>query len=312
MVSALSAGTVERKIYFFRCHVGNDPEGKPLSFDPLPALDVIGKLPFVDEPDGKYWADSAESVVCLLDHTGGVRPRVRFCRVRRSGLPQLERAGSVTDLNIAPDQGLLETTHVVFFPGNVVGVEYNHYGPRISLFGSYLHLLSDGAVAKVNFSPVLRGDPTRQLDRLSDIRLFDISVRRPYIGSVRQAESSLGDTLEANARLFDEPDKVQVVLRYPSARRRSALDFLRDRLRTLVSFNSQQPVIDRFKVRGYCEDSSRVETLDLLKDNIIATKQVVRLGGRGRAIDPGSAFQAISESYGQFSDEIAESVDVSL
>ena len=78
-----------------------------------------------------------------------------------------------------------------------------------------------------------------------------------------------------------------------------------------MSFNSQQPVIDRFKIRGYCEDSSRVETLDLLKDNIIATRQVVRSGGRGRAIDSESAFQAISESYGQFSDEIAEGVDVS-
>ena len=292
MVSVSSADTVERKIYFFRSHIGNDPGGKPLPFDPLPALDAIGNLPFSDEPDGRYWAESDESVVCLLDHAGGTRPRVRFCRVRRSGLPQLERAGNVTDLDIAPDEGLLEATHAVFFPGNVVGVEYNHYGPRISLFGSYLHKLSDGAAAKVKFSPVLRDDPTRQLDRLTDIRLFDISVRRPYIDSVRQAEASLGDTLDANARLFDEPDKVQVVLRYPAERRRSAWDFLRGPLRTVVAFNSQQPVIDRFKIRGYCEDSGRVETLDLLKDNIIATKQVVRLGGRGRAIDPESAFQA--------------------
>ena len=312
MVSVSSAGTVERKIYFFRCHVGNDSGGKPLPFDPMPALDTIGNLPFADDPAGRYLADSDESVVCLLSHAGGARPRVRFCRVRRSGLPQLERAGSVTDLNIAPDQGLLEATHAVFFPGNVVGVEYNHYGPRISQFGSYLHLLSDGAAGKVSFSPILRGDPTKQLDRLSDIRLFDISVRRPYIDSVKQAESSLGDTLDANARLFDQPDMVQVVLKYPSARRRVALGSLLDRLRTLVSFNSQQPVIDRFKVRGLCEDSGRVETLDLLKDNIIATRQVVRLGGRGRAIDPESAFQAIGESYAQFSEEIAESVDVSL
>ena len=312
MVSRLNDGTVERKIYFFRSHVGNDPTGKPLPFDPNPALDLIRNLPFSDEPDGRYWAVSDESVVCLLGHTGGASSRIQFCRVRRAGLPQLERAGYVTDLDIAPDQGLLETTHAVFFPGNVVGVEYNHYGPRISLLGAYLHNLSDGVVAKVKFNPILRDDPTKQLDRLSEIRLFDISVRRPYIESVKQAEASLGDTLEANARLFDEPDKVQVVLRYPTTRRRSAMDLLRDPLKTLVAFNSQQPVIDRFKVRGYCEDSGKVETLDLLKDNIIATKQVVRMGGRGRAIDSESAFRAIGESYSQFSDEIAKSVDVSL
>ena len=215
----------------------------------------------------------------------------------------------MSDLNIAPDEGLLEATHAVFFPGNVVGVEYNHYGPRISSLGSYLHSLSEGAVAKATFSPILRDDPTRQLDRLTDIRLFDITVRRPYIDSVRRASVSLADTLDANAQLFDEPEKVQVVLRYSAARRRSAWDILRNPTRSLVVSNTQDPILDRLRIRGYCEDSDKVEAFDLLKDNIIATMQVVRLGGRGRAIDPDSAFAAISESYEQFADDISKSLD---
>ena len=162
------------------------------------------------------------------------------------------------------------------------------------------------------FSPILRDDPVRQLDRLTDIRLFDLTVRRPYIDAVKEADTSLGDTLDANARLFDEPDKVQVLLRYSSARRQSALNALRQTLRDLVVSNSQAPIIERFRVRGHCEDSDRVEALDLLKDNIIATQRVVRLGGRGRAIDSDSAFRAITESYEQFADDIARSWDVTL
>ena len=312
MVSVSSADKLERKIYFFRSHIGNDDGGKPLLFDPQPALDVIAKLPFSDEQGGRYWADSDESVLCLLGQGAGTRPRVRYCRVRRAGLPQLERAGYVTDLNIASDEGLLEATHAVFFPGNVVGVEYNHYGPRFSSFGSYLHRLSEGAVAKATFSPILRDDPTRQLDRVTDIRLFDITVRRPYIDSVRQASVSLADTLDTNAQLFDEPEKVQVVLRYSAARRRSAWDILRNITRSLVVSNTQDPILDRFRIRGHCEDSDKVEALDLLKDNIIAIRQVVRLGGRGRAIDADSAFAAIIESYEQFEGEISKGVDASL
>ena len=309
MVSIPRADTVQRKIYFFRANIGTDPSGKPLPFDPQPDLDFIGSLPFSDEPDGRYLTEGDESVLCLLGHGGGRRPRVQFSRVRRAGLPQLERAGNVSDLNIAPDEGLLETTHAVFFPGNVVGVEYNHYGPRISLLGHYLHKLSDCGVPRAMFSPILRDDPTRQLDRLTDIRVFDIAVRRPYIDSVRRASSSLADALEANAGLFDEPESIQLVLKYPAARRRSAWDFFSTPLRSLVTFNSQSPVIDRLRVRGHCEDIDRVEGLDLLKDNIIATKQLVRLGGRGRAIDPESAFQAIYESYEQFVDDITDGVD---
>ena len=312
MVSIPRANAVERKIYFFRANVGTDPSGKPLPFDPQPDLDFIGNLPFSDEPDGRYLSEGDESVLFLLGHGGSSNPRVQFSRVRRAGLPQLERAGNVSDLDIAPDEGLLETTHAVFFPGNVVGAEYNHYGPRISLLGQYLHKLSDCGGPMATFSPILRDDPTRQLDRLTDIRVFDIAVRRPYIDSVKQASSSLADTLEATAGLFEEPERIQLVLKYPAARRRSAWDFFRNPLRSLVTFNSQSPVIDRLQVRGHCEDIDRVEGLDLLKDNIIATKQVVRLGGRGRAIDPESAFQAIYESYRQFASEITDGLDAFL
>ena len=35
-------------------------------------------------------------------------PTARFCIVRRTGLPQLEAAGQIVDLNIADEQGLLE------------------------------------------------------------------------------------------------------------------------------------------------------------------------------------------------------------
>ena len=133
MVSDNSSDTVERRIMFFRVDIGTDPGGMPLPFDAQPALQFITNLPFSSDLDGRYWEDSEDSedsVLCLLDGPYGTLPTVQFCRVRRAGLPQLERAGNVKDLDIALDEGLLETIHAVFFPENVVGVAYNHYGPR--------------------------------------------------------------------------------------------------------------------------------------------------------------------------------------
>ena len=312
MVSGNSSDTVERRIIFFRVDIGTDPGGIPVPFDPQPMLQFMTGLPFSSGPHGRYWEDSDDSVLCLLDGSSGPLPTVQFCRVRRAGLPQLERAGNVKDLDIAPDEGLLETTHAVFFPKNVVGVAYNHYGPRLSLLGNYIHRKSSGNFPKARFNPILRDDPTLQLGRLTDVRLFDIGIRRPYVDFVRQAAPSLADALDANARLYGEPEKIQVVLRYPRERSSIAWRALRPSVADLVVSNAQAPVLDRLRVRGHCEDTDRVEPLDLLKDNIITTKQIVRLGGRGRAVDPVSAYDAISESYGQLSDDIAASVDASI
>ena len=41
-------------------------------------------------------------------------------------------------LRIDPASGLSEVCHVVWFPGNYIGAEFNFYGPRISSLHSYL------------------------------------------------------------------------------------------------------------------------------------------------------------------------------
>ena len=63
-----------------------------------------------------------------------------FCQIRRTGLPQLEQAGTVSDLKIADNAGLVEAVHVVFFPDNIVGADFNFYGPRLSRLGYYLRV----------------------------------------------------------------------------------------------------------------------------------------------------------------------------
>ena len=85
----------------------------------------------------------------------------------------LEQAGNISDLVLDADAGLLEAIHVVFFPNNIVGAEYNHFGPRVSRLGSYLHEKSSEAVARAAFRPILCGDAANQLDRLSDLRVLN-------------------------------------------------------------------------------------------------------------------------------------------
>ena len=221
MVNAAQLNTLERKIYFYRAYVGDDENGDPMNFDPAPALNVISGLPFTNDDTGRYDSDADGNAVCLMSYFPGQVKNLQFSRVRRTGLPQLEEAGRITDLNVPPDAGLLETAHIVFFSNNIVGIEYNHFGPRISRLGSYIAQKSNGISPIIQFRPIFRSDVAGQLDRLEEIRELDISVYPVYVDRVAQADRSLGQAFNAAYEAVEDTDTVRLMLKLGEASRQS-------------------------------------------------------------------------------------------
>ena len=117
--------TIERKIHFFRVDAGVDASGQPITYDPSPALQIIDRLPFTEDESGRYLVDEDGNAIGVWPEVRDRRTALRFCQVRRNGLPQVEQAGVVNDLNIADNAGLLEPVHVVFFGENIVGADFN-------------------------------------------------------------------------------------------------------------------------------------------------------------------------------------------
>ncbi len=157
---------------------------------------------------------------------------------------------------------------------------------------------------KANFRALLRHDAAAQLQRLSEIRVLDMSIRPAYASVVRQSNQSLGDAFLANSRVFDNPETLQLVIKPQRESRRTAWESLRTSLRQMLNQPEFTLNAQRFQIRGMCADTDRVETIDLLKDHLISTKQIVRMGERSRALDPDSAFQAIYEAYGDLESSI--------
>ena len=212
----MESSTLERKIFFFRADIGAQDDGKPQSFDPSPALAVINNLSFTNGAQGRYLLDHDGDALCVLPGPNSSSDSIatlRFCRIRRNALPQLEQGGRISDLNIDPDAGLLESIHVAFFPNNIVGIDYNHFGPRLSRLGFYLSSKSKNVIPYATFYPIIRNDIAKQLDRFREIRLFDFKIRPSYIDIVRLADHSLADAFDANAKILDDPDEVSVTLK---------------------------------------------------------------------------------------------------
>ena len=313
MTTSVASNELQRKILFFRIDIGVDDGGVPLTYNPVPTLSAIEALPFVNGDDSRYQLQDDGSALCLINYTNQNRPRVQFCRVRRTGLPQLETAGHVTDLNIEPETGLLEAAHLMFFPGNIVGAEYNHFGPRISRLGTYLLQKSGLDYEKIIFRALLRGDASAQLDRLTDLRLIEIAIVPAFAEVTRQSDESLADALAANGRAIQATPKILELKLQPQANeRQSFLRSKRERLKQIVAIPEFRQGAQKLQVRGKCSDSERVETIELLGDQLVSTQSIVRLNDRGRALDSNSAFDAIEESYQQLKGELELVAGMSL
>ncbi|MGO4129220.1 hypothetical protein AB4Z01_32820 [Inquilinus sp. YAF38] len=305
------APTLERKIHFYRANIGADGRGQPLIFDPTPALTAIGGMPFADGQSGRYLVDEDGNALCVWPTTSDVAT-MRFCQIRRTGLPQLEQAGTVSDLNIATDAGLLEPVHVVFFSDNIVGADFNFYGPRLSRLGFYLRVKSGNIIPLATFEPLLRLDVAEQLDHLTELRLLDLKIRASYSETIRQADTSLGDAFAANARVLDgDAEEIRLVLQPAKDGRREALRRLLSPLKALLRGRELRENVARFQVKGKHDESNKVETIDLLRDQLIARKQVMRIGERSRAINPDSAFAAIRAAHDELAGELRQAVSLS-
>ena len=295
--------TVERKIHFFLADAGKRQSGRPRTFDPTPALSAIKALPFSDAPHGRYERDEDGNAICLFvspDH----RASVQFCRIRRTGLPLLESAGNLSELPIARDAGLSEATHVRFFPGNIVGAVYNHFGPRISALGTYLYERSRRAIPAVTFRPLLDPAAQRQLDMISDLRILELSVRPSFAVAQNEIDSSLDNALEAISGLFDAPETVSLVLKAPRRGARAFLSRLSASLRNIVRSHSVQENVERLRVRGMNSRTGRVEWMDLLGDHLVSTQEIVQVSRRSRSLDARSACRAIETAYVSMKDDL--------
>ncbi len=298
-----SAPTLGRKIYFYKADIGTDDSGLLLPFDPKPTLSIVNQLPFT-EVGGRYLASNDDGAVCgWIDDHQGEKPRMRFGQIRRAGLPQIEQSGNLTDLDIAANAGLVEAIHVVFFPLNIVGVDFNFYGPRLSRLGNYLFAKCGEQAPCVTFHPLLRKDVVSELDHLTDIRLFDLKIRASFADTIRQADEDLGAAFNA-ARNVGNAEEIEVVIRPARAGRLTMMERLIGVARALTGHGDLRSESSKFAIKGKRDDSERVELIDLLHDQLISKKQIVRMSERSRALDMSSAYDAIITAYEELGEEL--------
>jgi hypothetical protein len=207
--------------------------------------------------------------------------------------------------------GLVEETHFVFFKKNIVGVAFNFYGPRISRLSRYFEIKASTVGPLVHFEPLLRSDIQKQLDSLQDVRLFQLRIRPSWASTLANANEDLAATFEAASRV-GSPEEVEVILRPRKYSRMPLAKGLLDTIRRIAAIPRLREEASAFIVRGMKEDTRHVETIDILSDQFVSTREIVLLGAKSRAVKKTSAYQAIETAHAALGPQLrlAASVEV--
>lgn len=299
---------VNRKIQFFRIDVGSDEAGEPLPFDPEPVLRHLKGLPFTIE--GNYWNWGGGDLSLCSVGCCDAPQRLRFGTSRRSSLPQVEENGAVSPLAISNTAGLVEWTHVMFFPNNIMGAEFNYYGPRVPRLREYLREKGPPPCENIAFHQLLRDDALQKLRRLQDIQLFRLNIHASYAETIGQIDESLADAFDALRRV-GEAEQVEVIMRPPPRSRKGRLSKrLIGIAENLLQRNDLRDNTNVFRVKGTDSEIGLSEPIDLLNDQLIAHRQVMREDSRTRAIDSKSAFTAIESAYEELREDLEKAAAV--
>jgi hypothetical protein len=296
---------VDRNIYFFRADVGSSGAGLPLVLSPIPLMERIGMLAF---PDGRFLAmpgDKSSHLCCWPETGGGRYPAAVFATVRRNGLPEVsDELGQLTPLPISLESGLAEKVHVVFFPSNIVGIDFNVYGPRPHAIGHYLttkgsDLLPNGLALWA----LLRADAAAKLNSFSELTFLSLRIKPSLVETIKKSNRSLGSAFEAIRAFSDSPD-LELICRTDRRKKETLCKSLLNWTKKAVHNSEIMSEALSFDIAGISPTFPKADSLDLLSDKLVVRKAMMKHDPRSRSVDPISAFNAIEEAYVELKIEI--------
>lgn len=300
--------TIERKVYFYRVDCGQDESGRPIAYDPAPVLRHIQGLEFNE--GGRYWRHQDGTDFCCWPQRITPTARLIFAKSRRRGFPQLELGGTLSPLEVTRGTGVAELTHVVFFPNNIVGAEFNWHGPRATALGKYFTVKAKGVGPDISLEVLDRGILMEKLRDLQDVRLLSLRVQKGFVDLVDEADTNIANALRA-AKEAGNFDEVGVVLK--CSRGTSNDDqSIRDKIRALLGNRDLRPGLAEFSVRGYSRSRLLVDEVDLLSNMLLSRRQVLPLGERSNAVRSDSAFEQIEAAYREMRPVVERAASIRL
>jgi len=290
---------IERKIRFYCTFPDADNQSRAVPLDLKALGSGIDKLDD-SEGRGRYlpmtstWGVGQVLLVHVDDHDDD-KVQIQLAKIRRRDLPLIEKDGDFDPLALEEDEGLAEPTHLTVFKSGIVGIEYNHNGPRIGHFRKFLKARLPQVLNDLKFNWLLNEDASERLSQLESLKTVELQMNMGTADIEKISSNSIFGVFDEIDDKIDAP-KVSIILGTAS-RSESLSSRIFSGLIKLFQPGNKPSGITKCRVRGRRPNSSVLEDMDLLEEHAVVVTEVIKAQGRSRAIDSDAMFAKIEEAY---------------
>ncbi|MEV0633356.1 hypothetical protein [Nonomuraea wenchangensis] len=304
--------TIKRSVYFYRIDAGADETGiqKNIDADVEAGLKEISDLPF-ELTGRRYMNQSDGSSLCAWVDTVGKITKLRLGTIRKNALPQSEFGGTLRNLALEVDEGLCETSHICLFPNGIVGVEHNFYGPRAKRLSAYMTHALSGAFPPFVMEALLRHDVARQLEGNKSVRKLTLRVRKSYTAAIGEANESLGRALDA-AAVGSDAAVVGLILQPEPYKKIDLKTDLIHFLRNIIRKEDLREQARELKATIVDDGTGRADEINLLEDQLISKKTILRQTSRSRVLNSDDAYRKIIDAYEELHEDLLSASSASV
>ncbi len=167
---------------------------------------------------------------------------------------------------------------------------------------------AEGVGPLVSFSTLLNPDVAEKLNNLEEVRLVDYRIRSADAEVLREKHESIFRAIGAIRDLGDAGE-VGLILKPEKHKRESIGQDPLDMVKGMANDDEIRNSSTRFVVKGVDGDGL-ISEVDILNDQLLARKKVLRMSGQYRTIIPESAFAAIEEAYDEMGQDIGRAAAI--
>lgn len=216
--------------------------------------------------------------------------------------------GTLSGFALKPDQESMEYSHMVIFPDGFVGLEYNPHGPRLSQLTDMLAERFP-KLGRLRFDPCFSKEIEARLKSIPKLNKLSVKVSDANFPMYAAFEPDLQKSVK---RELSSSGADSITITYHAGRKKDAnlLNFGLDVFSKLKKMPDPEKAIKELGVKffGPRTDAVKRTLFNLLKDRIVAVKEIEIEKISEKRLSAESAFTAIRTAYDENKKELEKSV----
>lgn len=219
-------------------------------------------------------------------------------------------SGKIEDLQLGTDEGIGEQSAFIYHPASkILALQTNRHGVSPGSFAQYFEFIAEGNI-EISLLPVLQIDAMQRLEKLKDVKKFEINVAGiNNIESIfNSGNNGVGEIIELS-NAFQSPS---IALELKASNSKSNPIYLikekvvgaAQSLARISKTNQNNAKVSKIRITGASDDEDNI-LVDLLKDRM-REKISIGYSGKNRNIPYNYRKTALQTAWNKRLDEITK------